>query len=51
MLVGGRGNVGEGGRGNVAGGVLSASLYPGLGPSRTTFYPVIHISIQHGIIN
>ena len=54
---GGRGNVGEGGgcwwrgRGNVGGGVLFASLYPVLGPSRTTFYSVIHMSIQHGIIN
>ena len=43
MLVGG------GGRGNVGGGVLFASLYPVLGSSRTIFYSVI--SIQHGIVN
>ena len=51
MLLEGGGEVLVEGGGNVGGGVLFASLYPVLGHSRTTFYPVIHMSIQHGIIN
>ena len=51
MLVKGGGKCWWRGRGNVGGGVLFAFLCLVLGPSRTTFYSVIHMSIQHGIIN